>query len=96
MCGKGTRGEAHECFKWGVFYSGVGVGVVSEFCKWEEGNPIRLSHIAECSEELLQFLVETFSLTICLRVVCSTEVLVDIKKVAEGSGKVGSKLCPSV
>ena len=75
LCGKGMRGEAHECFKWGAFYSGVGVGVV---CKWKKGNPIRLSHIAESSQELLQFLVKMLSLAICLRVVGCTEVLVDI------------------
>ena len=72
------RGEAHECFERGVFYCGMGVGVVSKFHKWKEGNPVGLSHVAESSEELLQFLVKMLSLTICLRVVGCTEVLVDI------------------
>jgi len=96
LSGKGTRGETHECFKWGVFYCGVSMGVVSKFCKWEKGNPIRLPHIAEHSEELLQFLVKTFSLTISLRMICSTEVLIDIKKVTEGMSEVSCKLCPVV
>ena len=61
----------------------MGVGVVSKFCKWKEGKPVRLSHIAEGTEELLQFLIETFCLTIGLGVVCSTEVLVDIHEAAE-------------
>ena len=54
------------------------MGVVSEFSKGKKGNPIRLPHIAESSEELLQFLIEMLSLAICLRVVGCTEVLVDI------------------
>ena len=81
------RGETHECFKWGAFYYGVGVGVMSKLCKQEKGNPVRLSHIAECSEELLQLLVETFCLTISLWVVCSAEVLVNVQEATEGMSK---------
>src|SRR5713101_2566689 len=96
LCGKGMRGEAHECFEWGVFYCGVGVGVMGKFCKWKKGNPVRLSHIAEHSEELLQFLVKTFCLTISLWVVCSAEVLVNVKEVAEGTSEMSCKLCPFI
>ena len=93
LSGKGMRGEAHKCFEWGVFYCRVSVGVVSEFCEWEKGNPIRLPHIAECLNELLQFLVKMFGLTISLGVVCSTEILINIKEVTEGTGKVSCELC---
>ena len=90
------QGETHKCFEWGAFYCRVGVGVISKFCKWEKGNPVRLMHIADSSKELLQLLVEMFSLTISLWVICSTEVLVDIKEVAEGMSKVGCKLHSTV
>src|SRR5713101_6248182 len=91
LCRKGIRGEAHECFEWGAFYCGVGVGVMSKLCKWEKGDPVRLSHIAESSEELLQLLVKMFCLTISLQVVHSAEVLVDIQEAAEGTSEMGCK-----
>ena len=74
----------------------MGVRVVSKFHKWNKGNPVGLSHVAEGMEELLQLLVEMFGLTISLGVVHSTEILVNIKEVTEGMSEVGCELSPMI
>src|SRR5260221_2988927 len=65
--GEGTRIEAHKGIKWGGFCSGVSTGVVGEFREGEEFGPIVLMHRGVGAEVLFEFLVNTFGLTVRLR-----------------------------
>jgi hypothetical protein len=57
------------CEEWGYFCQGVRGVIVYEFSKQKEGSSVVLLVVNENSQILFQYLVDAFSLTICLQMV---------------------------
>ena len=70
--------------------------VVCEFAEGEELVPVVLLLVYEEAEELFELLVNSFSLTIHLWVVCGGRHEFNTKKVVELAGEVGDELRASV
>src|SRR5258705_11217624 len=80
----------------GGFCSGVNTGVVGEFREGEEFSPIILMHRGVGAEVLFEFLVNTFGLTVRLRMVGGGQGLINPQRGTKRSGEFGGELSPTV
>jgi hypothetical protein len=67
--------------------------IVLEFCKWEKFHPIVLLFTHKNLKALFKFLVDTFCLSIGLRVVLLSQLLQDVEKNTALSCGTGPWLC---
>jgi hypothetical protein len=94
--GEEFRLKAVPYFEWGMAGCTVSPYIVGKFCKREEMCPIILLIIAEDSEELFNFLVDSFSFTIGLRVKDGGKGLINFEFVPCFTHYFGCKLWSSV
>ena len=80
----------------GLLRGRVDMVVVREFAKGEEFVPVVLSFIHEEAKELLQLLVNVFSLAVRLWVVCGGRREFDTEEAVEFAGEVGDELWASI
>jgi hypothetical protein len=79
---------SYQEFKRGKASSGIGPGVVYELGHRQEHGPVILLEIAIDSEVLLQPLVGTLRLSVCLGMIRGADILRDIQLLAEFGGEV--------
>ena len=90
--GKGPWVIAHKGIKRGLRSRGVGADVVGKFGGREVRSPVVLSDRGVSTEILFEFLINSFRLTIRLRVISRRKGLIDIQQRTKVTGECGGEL----